>query len=64
VTEEDEPVPLALARVAIGDDPEVFDLPVWTERLGESVGCGVPAEAVDEDLPLSRVGVGHVPDGG
>ncbi|KAK7816420.1 hypothetical protein CFP56_044103 [Quercus suber] len=55
VLEENKGVAFGITKDAVGDRLAILDLVVLTEDGGEGFGCGVPAEAMDEDLAVGGV---------
>nr|POF01433.1 hypothetical protein CFP56_61707 [Quercus suber] len=60
VLEENKGVAFGLTRDAVGDRLAILDLTVLAEDRGEGFGCGVPAEAMDEDLAVGGVRIGKL----
>lgn len=58
-----KPIPLGLPGPFIGNNNGFLDLSEGGEDSAEALGGGFPAEAADEELALSGVGVGDGADG-
>lgn len=63
VLEGDEAVAFGLAGVLVEDDDGLVEIAVGGEEGAEGVGCGLEAEAADEELAKGGLAVGDGADG-